>query len=159
MSSFIKDYLNKLPEDLQLDIYSRIKYPQNKNLILDIKTFYMVKKSIYSEYLSNVSSNDNEEDYYNNNNIHSCIDNDLMRFFNDNINYFHEKTRINEIRMNRILAYRIKYKLYNNKATFNFDRNTKTCPKTHINRYIGCLNVDERGELLTYLNVLCILDE
>ena len=159
MSSFIKDYFNKLPEDLQLDIYSRIKYPQNKNLILDIKTFYMVKKSIYSEYLSNVSSIDNEEDYYNNNNIHSCIDNDLMRFFNDNINYFHEKTRINEIRMNRILAYRIKYKLYNSKATFNFDRNTKTCPKTHINRYIGCLNVDERGELLTYLNVSCILDE
>jgi len=158
MSSFIKDYLNKLPEDLQLDIYSRIKYPQNKNLILDIKTFYMVKKSIYSEYLSNVLSIDNE-DYYNNNNIHSCIDNDLMGFFNDNIIYFDEKTKINEIRMNRILAYRIKYKLYNSKASFNFNRNAKTCPKTHINRYIGCLNVDERGELLTYLNVSCILDE
>ena len=153
MNTFITTHFDKLPEDLQKYIYSLIIFQQDKNIIQDIKTFYVVKKSIFSKYSETQKYVDND-DYYNDFNIYSWIDNDIMRFFNDdNINI-----KINEIRMNRMLSYIIKYKLYNYKANFNFHLNKKTSPKTHINRYIGCLTVDERVELLKDLNVLCITD-
>jgi len=155
MNTFITSYFDKLPKDLQKYIYSLIIFSQDKYIIQDIKTFYVVKKSIFSKY-SNTQEYVDNNDYYNDFNIHSSIDNDIMRFFNDdNVDNY---IKINEERMNRMLSYTIKYKLYGYKANFNFHMNKKTSPKTHINRYIGCLNVGERVELLKYLNVSCILD-
>jgi len=153
MNTFITSYFDKLPEDLQKYIYSLIIFPQNKNIIQDIKTFYVVKKSIFYKYSKTQKYVDND-DYYNDFNIYSWMDNDIMRFFNDDI--INNNVKINEIRMNRILSYIIKYKLYNYKASFNFHMNKKTSPKTHINRYIGCLTIVERVELLKDLNVLSI---
>ena len=149
------NYFDKLPEDLQIKIYSLIKYPQNRCLILDIKTFHIVKKTIYSDYLRNWLNIDS--DYNSRFNIHSLISNDLIGFFNGNTYDIKENDKINEKRMNRMLSYRIKYNLYNEKASFNF--NKQTCPKKNINKYIGCLNVDERGELLSHLNVLFSLED
>jgi len=148
MATFMMNYFNNLPQDLQDNIYSRIKYPQDKGLILDIKTFHITKQTIYSNYLRNWL--DIDTDYISRFNIHWQISNDLSVFLNGNI--YNNNIKNNEKRMNRMLSYRIKYNLYNEKATFNF--NKKTCPKTYINKYIGCLNVDERGELLSRLNEL-----
>ena len=129
------NYFDKLPEDLQDNIYSLIKYPQDKDLILDIKTFHIVKQTIYSDYLS------------------KCLD--IYTDYNSRFDILFYK-KINEKKMNRMLSYRIKYNLYNEKASFNF--NNKSCHKTYINKYIGCLNVDERGELLSHLNELIDAD-
>jgi len=148
MATFMMNYFDKLPEDLQDNIYSLIKYPQDKDLILDIKTFHIVKKTIYSNYLRNWIDSDYNLRY----NIHWQISKDLSVFLNGNTYNIDETNKINEKRMNRTLSYRIKYNLYNEKASFNF--NKITFPKTYINKYIGCLNVDERGELLSHFNEL-----
>jgi hypothetical protein len=75
-------YFDKLPEDLQKYIYSLIIFSQDKNIIRDIKTFYVVKKFIFSKY-SNTQAYVDNDDYCNDLNIYYCMDNDIMRFFNN----------------------------------------------------------------------------
>jgi len=136
------DIFDKLPYDLQLKIYSYILFPQNKKLLDDIKSYHNVKKLIYLKYLKKGFIYNN--DYFDDLNIHACINYELMQFCDDSLKNNKKLFKHSEAKINKFLAYKIKNKNNNDPTTYNFRYNLIISCKININRYIGSLKKDER---------------
>jgi len=138
------DIFDRLPEDLQHNVLKYIVYPQNSELLADIRDFKLSKDFIIKSYLSNGFCSN--EDYTHNSNAYSWLENDLMRYWNDEVSYIDNITDNNYKKMSRLLAYNIKSGIDKDKALYNFHLCTMKCPKHRINVYIGCLTIEERKE-------------
>tara|TARA_B100000795_G_C22802987_1_gene442975 strand:- start:4319 stop:4762 length:444 start_codon:yes stop_codon:yes gene_type:complete len=141
--------LNELPYDIQNIILSKIRNPQNKELLEDIKNFKNNKDIIFKIYEKN--GYEYKCDYSNEFNIYSIIDNDLMAYWNDDVAYMNGITEKNYNKMFRILSFKLKHDLNNEKSIYNFHMNYKIQLKSKINKYIGGLNVNERNGFINLL--------
>jgi hypothetical protein len=146
------DIFDRLPEDLQHNVLKYITYPQNSDLLADIRDFKRARETIINNYISNgYCSND---DYYHNFNAYSWIENDLMRYWNDEISYIDGIAENNYKKMSRLLAYNIKNAINTERTLNNFHFNSKNCPKHRINVYIACLTIDERREFCNRCRII-----
>lgn len=146
------DIYERLPEDLQRKVVRYFVFPQNSCLLVDIRDFKVSKELIVNNYLANgLCSN---EDYFHNYNAFSWIENDLMRYWNDEVSYIDNITDNNYKKMSRLLAFNIKYAINKDKALINFHFNIGRCPKQKINIYIGCLTIEERKEFCNICRVI-----
>jgi len=146
------EIFDRLPEDLQYNVLKYITYPQNSDLLADIRDFKLSRDFIINSYKSNGFCS--KEDYKNQKNAYSWIENDLMRYWNDEVSYIDNITDNNYKKMSRLLAYNIKSAINKEKALINFHLNINNCPKHRINVYIACLTMDERKEFYTKCRVI-----
>ena len=102
-------YLYNIPEDITNKIENYIIFPQNKNLLNDIKNFKIMKDKIYNEYSEQgfIQNNDVLDEY----NITSQFDTDLLYYFNDLKLYSEIITKNNINKVERLLVYNLK-KIY-----------------------------------------------
>ena len=98
-------YYDNLNEDLQNLILSKIRYPISKELDVDIVNFKTFKEDVINTYLKKGFDYDIDGMFY----IYYQIENDLIRFFNDDIATMDFITEKNIKKMERILS--IKKKL------------------------------------------------
>ena len=132
----------KLPYDLQLIVYSYIIFPQNKELLEDIKSYYNIKKLLYIKYLSKgLIYNDDYSEYLN---IHVWINYDLRIYWNNNKPINKKIAKNNKSKFNKLLAYKIEYKNSNDQTIYNYYNNLTISCKFNINTYIGSLKNHER---------------
>ncbi|MAT13467.1 MAG: hypothetical protein CMM02_20910 [Rhodopirellula sp.] len=135
--------LYNIPDDIINKIENYIIFPQNKNLLDDIKNFKIMKDNIYNKYLTNgFEYSDNYTDDFN---IYAWIENDLLAYYNNNIAYIDDITNDNIEKLLRQLSFKIKKEkkghIY---ALANFHFNMNINKKSRINRYIGNLTTNER---------------
>tara|TARA_Y100000389_G_scaffold189450_1_gene213206 strand:+ start:674 stop:1096 length:423 start_codon:yes stop_codon:yes gene_type:complete len=137
----MENNFNNLAEDLQELVLSKIIYKQNKELLDDIKNYKKNKNIIFKKYndLGYIYNDDYTDDF----NIYSKIENDLMSYYNDKYAYIDNSSINNIKKINRLLVSKYKKNIF-----FNFHLNFKINIKSRINRYIGCLNIDERNNFI-----------
>ena len=138
-------YYDRLPDDLQNLILSKIRYPISKDLETDIVNFKMFKEDLIDKYVKKGYDYDINGIFY----IYYQIENDLLRFFNDDIATNDSITDKNIQKMERILS--IKIKLEKNKDNvINSLINScdSLCVNSRINILIGALTCKERKEFL-----------
>jgi hypothetical protein len=141
---------DKLPDDIQILILNKyLIFPQDNILLNDIRSFDEHRNKIFKIYekIGYEYGNDYMDEF----NIYSIIDNDLMAFWNDDVDYLIGVTDKNYIKMFRQLAFNIKNDKDSIMANYNFHLNTKTSPKTKINRYLAGLTIDERDSFIKLL--------
>jgi hypothetical protein len=137
-------YYEDLPDDLKNFILSKIRYSINKELDSDIVNFKTFKEKVITEYLKKGYDYDINGEFY----IYYQIENDLIRFYNDDFATMSCISRQNIEKLNRILS--IKNKMKKNKETVvhrlietnNIDVNSR------INILIGALTCEERDMFL-----------
>jgi hypothetical protein len=135
--------LYNIPDDIINKIENYIIFPQNKNLLDDIKNFKIMKDKIYNEY--NEQGFEYTDDYTDDFNIYSWIENDLLAYYNNNIAYIDDITNDNIEKLLRQLSFKIKKEKKGNiYAMANFHFNMNINKKSRINRYIGNLTINER---------------
>jgi len=142
-------YYDELYEDLQNIILSKVRNPQNKNLLEDITNYKISKICIFKQYEK--IGYEYNDDYTDDFNIYSIIDNDLMSFWNDDIAYMLKITDKNYNKMLRQLAFKIKNNNNSSIAIYNFHKNSNILPKTKINRYLAGLTVEERQDFISII--------
>ena len=141
---------NKLPDDIQSLILNKyLIYPQNHGLLNDIRSFNEHRNKIFKIYEKIGYEYGN--DYLDEFNIYSIIDNDLMAFWNDDNAYMYGISDDNNTKMLRLLAFEIKNNYDSSRARHNFHMNLKISPKTKINRYLAGLTIDERSKFILLL--------
>jgi len=138
-------YFNELNIDLQDLIISKIKNPINKDLDADIVNYKKFKDDIIDKYLKKGYDYDIDGMFY----INYQIENDLIRFFNDDVATMEFITDNNIKKLERILS--IKNKLEKNKegvtnSLMNSSDNLHTISR--INILIGALTCEEREQFL-----------
>ncbi len=99
LSKYFK-YYDNLNEDLQNLILSKIRYPISKELDVDIVNFKTFKEDVINTYLKKGFDYDIDGMFY----IYYQIENDLIRFFNDDIATMDFITEKNIKKMERILS-------------------------------------------------------
>tara|TARA_B110001450_G_scaffold78018_1_gene74123 strand:+ start:57 stop:509 length:453 start_codon:yes stop_codon:yes gene_type:complete len=138
-------YYYELDDDLQNLILSKIRYPQNKNLLEDIIDFKKSKDKIFEIYLNKGYDYDINNEFY----IYYQIENDLMRYYNDDVAMMNGITETNIEKLERILCINEKMKkssksqiateiMYKNNINVNM----------RINMLIGCLRINERENFI-----------
>lgn len=141
---------NKLPDDIKDIILNKyLIYPQKKELLNDIENFKKYKDGIYRIY--ELLGYEYGDDYTDDFNIYSVIDNDLMAFWNNDTAYIYGITDENYAKMFRQLAFKVKNDCDSIKALHNFHLNIDISPKTKINRYLAGLTVEERAKFIAIL--------
>ena len=144
LSKYFK-YYDNLNEDLQNLILSKIRYPISKELDIDIVNFKTFKEDVINTYLKKGFDYDIDGMFY----IYYQIENDLIRFFNDDIATMDFITKKNIKKMERILS--IKKKLEKNKKK-TIDCLMKSTDSlqvnSRINILIGALTCEERSKFL-----------
>ena len=138
-------YFNDLNLDLQTLILSKIRHPINKDLEADIIDYKDTKATIIAEYEKKGYDYEIEGDFY----IYYQIENDLIRFFNDDVATMDLITENNIRKLERILS--IKNKLEKNKnnvitSLMNSNDNLKLVSR--INILIGTMTCEERQQFL-----------
>jgi hypothetical protein len=138
-------YFYDLNEDLQTLILSKIRNPINKDLEADIIDYKDVKETIIAEYEKMGYDYDIDGMFY----IYYQIENDLIRFFNDDVATMDLITENNIKKLERILS--IKNKLEKNKdnvitSLMNSNDNIKLFSR--INILIGTMTCEERRQFL-----------
>ena len=138
-------YFNDLNPDLQTLILSKIRNPINKDLEADIIDYKDVKETIIAEYEKMGYDYDIDGMFY----IYYQIENDLIRFFNDDVATNDLITENNISKLERILS--IKNKLAKNKdnvitSLMNSNDNIKLFSR--INILIGTMTCEERRQFL-----------
>ena len=144
LSKYFK-YYDNLNEDLQNLILSKIRYPISKELDVDIVNFKTFKEDVNNTYLKKGIDYDIDGMFY----IYYQIENDLIRFFNDDIATMDFITEKNIKKMERILS--IKKKLEKNKKkTIDCLMNSTDSLQVNsrINILIGALTCEERSKFL-----------
>jgi hypothetical protein len=144
LSKYFKYYYN-LNEDLQNLILTKIRHPISKELDVDIVNFKTFKEDIINTYLKKGFDYDIDGMFY----IYYQIENDLIRFFNDDIATMDFITEKNIKKMERILS--IKKKLEKNKKkTIDCLMNSTDSLQVNsrINILIGALTCEERSKFL-----------
>ena len=141
----ISNYFNDLLyEDLQNLILSKIRKPQNKDLLNDIIDYKKSKDIIFNKYVNNGFTYDIDNTFY----IYYQIENDLMGYYNEDIALLDWITIKNIEKLERILS--IKYKLENNKnKTLDdiFILNNMSS-NSRINILLGSLTISERESFI-----------
>ena len=138
-------YFYDLNEDLQTLILSKIRNPINKDLEADIIDYKDVKETIIAEYEKKGYDYDIEGMFY----IYYQIENDLIRFFNDDVATNDLITENNISKLERILS--IKNKLEKNKdnvITSLMNCNDNLNVISRINILIGAMTCEERRQFL-----------
>jgi hypothetical protein len=138
-------YFYELDEDLQNLITSKIKNPISKELDADIINYKDAKDTIIAEYEKKGYDYDTDGMFY----IYYQIENDLIRFFNDDVATNELITDNNISKLERILS--IKNKLNKNKdnvinCLMNAMDNLNVISR--INILIGALTCEERKQFL-----------
>ena len=138
-------YFNYLNLDLQTLILSKIRNPINKDLEADIIDYKDAKETIIAEYEKKGYDYDIEGMFY----IYYQIENDLIRFFNDDVATNDLITENNISKLERILS--IKNKLEKNKdnvITSLMNSNDNLNVISRINILIGAMTCEERRQFL-----------
>ena len=138
-------YFNDLNPDLQTLILSKIRNPISKDLEADIIDYKDVKETIIAEYEKKGYDYDIEGMFY----IYYQIENDLIRFFNDDVATNDLITENNISKLERILS--IKNKLEKNKdnvITSLMNSNDNLNVVSRINILIGTMTCEERRQFL-----------
>ena len=138
-------YFNDLNLDLQTLILSKIRNPISKDLEADIIDYKDAKETIIAEYEKKGYDYDIDGLFY----IYYQIENDLIRFFNDDVATNDLITENNIRKLERILS--IKNKLEKNKdkvitSLMNSNDNLKLVSR--INILIGTMTCEERQQFL-----------
>jgi hypothetical protein len=138
-------YFNDLNIDLQDLIISKIKHPISKDLDADIVNYKIFKDDMIDKYVEKGYDYDIDGMFY----IYYQIENDLLRFFNDDVATMDLITENNIRKLERILS--IKNKLEKNKESvtntlMNSSDNLHTISR--INILIGALTCEERENFL-----------
>ncbi len=138
-------YFNDLNLDLQTLILSKIRNPISKDLEADIIDYKDAKETIIAEYEKKGYDYDIDGLFY----IYYQIENDLIRFFNDDVATNDLITENNISKLERILS--IKNKLEKNKdnvitSLMNSNDNLKLFSR--INILIGAMTCEERKQFL-----------
>lgn len=133
-------YFNDLNEDLQTLILSKIRNPINKDLEADIIDYKDVKETIIAEYEKMGYDYDIDGMFY----IYYQIENDLIRFFNDDVATMDLITENNIKKLERILS--IKNKKNAIDSLMNAKDNLNVISR--INILIGALTRKEREQFL-----------
>jgi hypothetical protein len=144
ISKYFK-YFHELDEDLQNLITSKIKNPISKELDADIINYKIFREDIIKKYEEKGYDYDIEGMFY----IYYQIENDLIRFFNDDVATMDLITEKNIEKMERILS--IKNKLEKNKKnTLDslMDAKDNLNVISRINILIGALTCEEREQFL-----------
>ena len=133
-------YFNYLNEDLQTLILSKIRNPINKDLEADIIDYKDVKETIIAEYEKMGYDYDIDGMFY----IYYQIENDLIRFFNDDVATMDLITENNIKKLERILS------IKNKKNAIDILMNAKDNLNviSRINILIGALTRKEREQFL-----------
>jgi hypothetical protein len=136
---------DKLPDDLQNLILSKIRYPINKELEADIVNRKIFKENLIDKYLKKGYDYDIDGMFY----IYYQIENDLLRFFNDDVATNDYITSNNIQKLERILS--IKNKLEKNKDNV-VNSLMNSCDSLHVNSriniLIGALTCEERNNFI-----------
>ena len=138
-------YFYDLNEDLQTLILSKIRNPINKDLEADIIDYKDTRETIIAEYEKKGYDYDIEGMFY----IYYQIENDLIRFFNDDVATNDLITENNISKLERILS--IKNKLEKNKdnvITSLMNSNDNLNVVSRINILIGTMTCEERRQFL-----------
>jgi len=144
-------YFDELDDDLKNIVLSKIRKPQNKELLNDIISYKKQKDIIYEKYLEN--GFEYTEDYGDDLNIYGWIENDLSGYYNNDIAYMDKIVDCNIDKLLRQYCYKIKSKIKGEENTiFNYYLNNKIDAKSKINRYIGNLTINEREEFISKIN-------
>ena len=138
-------YYDYLDTDLQNLILSKIRHPICKDLDADIINFKTFKENLIDKYLKKGYDYNIDGMFY----IYYQIENDLLRFFNDDVATMDLITENNIRKLERILS--IKNKLEKNKESvtntlMNSSDNLHTISR--INILIGALTCEERKKFL-----------
>jgi hypothetical protein len=138
-------YFNDLNLDLQTLILSKIRNPISKDLEADIIDYKDAKETIIAEYEKKGYDYDVDGLFY----IYYQIENDLIRFFNDDVATNDLITENNISKLERILS--IKNKLKKNKdnvITSLMNSNDNLNVISRINILIGAMTCEERKQFL-----------
>ena len=138
-------YFNDLNLDLQTLILSKIRNPISKDLEADIIDYKDAKETIIAEYEKKGYDYDSDGLFY----IYYQIENDLIRFFNDDVATNDLITENNISKLERILS--IKNKLGKNKdnvITSLMNSNDNLNVISRINILIGAMTCEERKQFL-----------
>jgi hypothetical protein len=100
-------------------------------LLEDIRNYSIVKKELLDTYNNKFE-----------------LKEDILYFMNDFCPFIYGVSKISYKRMRRILAFIIKEKKYISLLSLLINNDNHN---SQINRYIGCLNVDERYTLIQYI--------
>lgn len=140
-------YYDELDYDLQNLVLSKVRNPQNKDLLNDITNYNKQKTEIYNKYLQN--GFEYTDDYKDDFNIHAYIDNDLMLYYNKDEAYMYGISDSNKNKLERQLAYNIKKnKNGESKTLYDYHLNINIGCISKVNRYIANMTIDERQEFI-----------
>ena len=144
-------YYEELDDDLKNIVLSKVRNPQNKELLNDIVSYKKQKDIIYEKYLEN--GFEYTEDYGDDLNIYGWIENDLSGYYNNDIAYMDNIVDSNIDKLLRQNCYKIKSGIKGETNTiYNYHLNNKIDAKSKINRYIGNLRINEREEFINKIN-------
>tara|TARA_B100000497_G_C7661768_1_gene398658 strand:+ start:76 stop:564 length:489 start_codon:yes stop_codon:yes gene_type:complete len=144
-------YYEELDDDLKNIVLSKVRNPQNKELLNDIVSYKKQKDIIYEKYLEN--GFEYTEDYGDDFNIYGWIENDLSGYYNNNVAYIDNIIDSNIDKLSRQYCYKIKSVIKGKTNTiFNYHLNNNIDAKSKINRYIGNLKINEREEFISKIN-------
>lgn len=138
-------YYDELDSDLQNLILSKIRNPQNKNLLEDIIDYKKSKDNIFNKYFNKGFDYDVNSEFF----IYFQIENDLLRYFNDDYGTMYCITETNIEKLERILSIKKKMEKKSKAlvATLIMNNNTINV-NMRINMLIGCLKINERKDFL-----------
>tara|TARA_B100000795_G_C22740302_1_gene415038 strand:+ start:668 stop:1129 length:462 start_codon:yes stop_codon:yes gene_type:complete len=136
-------YYDELYQDLQNIILSKVRNPQNKNLLEDITNYKISKICIFENYEKNDYDYNIDNEFY----IYYAIENDLLRYFNDDVSTLYAITETNIEKLERILSIKNKMKLNKLIVTKLMNGNTITA-NSRINILLGALTLDERDDFI-----------
>lgn len=138
-------YYNELNDDLQNEIISKIRYPINNDLKLDIINYKNSKEKIINKYIDKGYDYDINNEFY----IYFQIENDLLRYFNDDYGTLYCITETNIEKLERILSIKKKMEKKGKAlvATEIMNKNTINV-NMRINMLLGCLKKNEREYFL-----------
>tara|TARA_B110000444_G_scaffold207871_1_gene202028 strand:+ start:820 stop:1308 length:489 start_codon:yes stop_codon:yes gene_type:complete len=144
-------YYYELDDDLKNIVLSKIRNPQNKELLNDIISYKKQKEIIYEKYFKN--GFEYTDDYGDDINIYGWIENDLSGYYNNEIAYIDNIVPSNIDKLLRQYSYKIKREIKGETNTlFNYHLNNKIDAKSKINRYIGNLTINEREEFISKIH-------
>jgi hypothetical protein len=142
-------YFEELDDDLKNYVLSKVRNPQNKNLLDDIVNYNKTKKMIYEIYEGwGLEYTDDLTDEFN---IHAWVENDLMSFYNDNIPLIDNITENNLKKIEKIKAFQVKIEKNKSTALYNIMFNMNLNPINRINNLIGCLTINERNKFIEHI--------
>ena len=138
-------YFHDLDDDLQNLITSKIKNPICKDLDADIINYKIFREDIIKKYEEKGYDYDIDGMFY----IYYQIENDLIRYFNDDVATMDLITEKNIEKMERILSIKIKLEKNKKNAIDSLmDSSDNLNVISRINILIGALTCEEREQFL-----------